>query len=52
MDFSAAGRALQASSQHHDADVIYVDESTGGRVWVGNQTAAEAPASRLAARGI
>lgn len=52
MDFSAAGRALQASSLHHDADVLYADESTGGRVWVGNQTAAEAPVSRLAARGI
>ena len=58
-DFDAEGRKLiesfgltPAVSRYNDMDAIWRDATTGGVIFVGNETAAKGPASKLRALGI
>ena len=58
-DYDAEGRALISSlasvgsqGRYNPLDVIWMDKETGGKIYVGNQQAAQGPESKLASLGI
>ena len=57
-DYNAEGRrlvealGLQVGGNYNAMDAIWKESSTGGKIYVGNETAARGPASTLAEHGI
>ena len=57
-NYNAEGRrlieslGLQAGGMYNAMDAVWKDSSTGGKIYVGNETAARGPASTMAERGI